>query len=294
MAVVRVAIVTDSAASLPTEFDEAYGITTIPNHLRIGDESLFDDRGASDARVASALESGLAVTTTPPTPEEIGAAYRAAASAGAEAIVSIHVSSAYSTVLDNARVAASRSPVHVTLVDSGSTGMAQGLVVLAAAAIAAEGRTSDEVAGGALIVAKSCRFLFTVEGFDYLRRGGRVSAMVRAFGNLLHVHPIISIHDGETTVVDRARSDDRAHHVIRSSMELYASTLAHPAACMGVLIGTDPQKAPPLNIGGPVIAVAVGGSLAAHTGPGTCGVAVADMPPEFRRVHGGSAGRVGP
>jgi hypothetical protein len=201
---------------------------------------------------------------------------------------------AYSAMLDNARAAAARSPVHVTLVDSGSTGMAQGLVVLAAAALAAEGRTSDEVAGGALIVAKSCRFLFTVEGFDYLRRGGRVSAMVRAFGNLLHVHPVISIHDGETTVVDRARSDDRAHHVIRSSMELYASTLAHPAACIGVQIGTNPKEAAPLNIRGPVITVAVGGSLAAHTGPGTCGVAIADMPPEFRRAHGGRDGRVGP
>jgi DegV family protein with EDD domain len=289
MAVSRVAIVTDSAASLPPEFDEAYGIATVPNHLLIGDESLLDDRAESDARVAEALRSGLAVTTTAATADEIGAVYRTVARAGAQAIVSLHVSSMYSTMLDNARAAAARSPVQVTLVDCGSTGMAQGLVVLAAAALAAEGRTSDEVAGGALAVARSCRFLFTVEGFDYLRRGGRVSATVRAVGNLLHIRPVISIHDGEMTVVDRARGEERARHVIRSSMELYASTLAHPAACVGVQIGTAPEEAPPLNIRGPVITVSIGGSLAAHTGPGTCGVAVADMPREFRLAHGASA-----
>jgi DegV family protein with EDD domain len=288
MAVSRVAVVTDSAASLPHEFDEAYGIATVPNHLLIGDEPLLDGRGESDARVAEALRSGVAVTTTAATPDDIGSAYRRVARAGAEAIVSIHVSSMYSTMLDNARAAASKSPVHVTLVDCGSTAMAQGLVVLAAAAIAAEGRTSDEVAGGALAVARSCRFLFAVDGFDYLRRGGRVSATVRAVGNLLHIHPVLSIHDGETTVVDRAWSEERAHHVVRSSMELYASTLAHPAACMGVQIGTAPEEALPLNIRGPVITVSVCGSLAAHTGPGTCGVAIAEMPPEFRRAHGGS------
>lgn len=276
-----VAVVTDSAASLTVELVEAFGITDIPVHLRLGSESWLDADKASDRRVNEALDSRAVVGTAAASPAEIAAVYRSVARAGAESIVSIHVSSEYSSMLENARVAAVRSPIPVTFVDSGTTAMGQGLVVLGAAALAREGRTADEVAGGALAIAKSCRFLFTVESLDYLRRGGRVSAMVHAVGYLFNIRPVISIHDGATAVVDRVHKVEKARDVMRSSMELYASTLAHPAACVGVAAGTAADKGLTLSIRGPVLEVTVGGSLAAHTGPGTCGVAVADMPPGF-------------
>jgi DegV family protein with EDD domain len=285
-----VAVVTDSAASLTTELVAEFGIFQIPVHLRIGDEWFLDIDKASDARVNAALNAHGVVTTTAASPAEIAAIYRNVARSGAESIVSIHVSSEYSAMLQNARQAATRSPLPVTFVDAGTTAMGQSLVVLAAAALAAAGRTADEVAGGALAVARSCRFLFTVESVEHLRRGGRVSAMVGAVGHLFNIRPVISIHDGDTTVVDRVHKVERARDVIRSSMELYASTLARPAACIGVPAGSTAHKDLTFSIRGPVLEVAVGGSLVAHTGPGTCGIAVADMPPEFAaalRARGG-------
>ncbi len=279
-----VAVVTDSAASLSTELIAEFGIAMIPVHLRIGRESFLDIDKASDARVNATLDARGAVTTVAASPAEIAAVYRNVARSGAESIVSIHVSSEYSTMLQNAREAATRSPIPVTFVDAGTTAMGQSLIVLAAAALAGAGRAADEVAGGALAVARSCRFLFTVESMDHLRRGGRVSAMVRAVGYLFNIRPVVSICDGDTTVVDRVHKVERARDVIRSSMELYASTLAHPAACIGVPPGSAVDNGLTLSIRGPVLEVAVGGSLAAHTGPGTCGVAVADMPPEFAKA----------
>ncbi len=279
-----VAVATDSAASLSTELIAEFGIAMIPVHLRIGRESFLDIDKASDARVNATLDARGAVTTVAASPAEIAAVYRNVARSGAESIVSIHVSSEYSTMLQNAREAATRSPIPVTFVDAGTTAMGQSLIVLAAAALAGAGRAADEVAGGALAVARSCRFLFTVESMDHLRRGGRVSAMVRAVGYLFNIRPVVSIYDGDTTVVDRVHKVERARDVIRSSMELYASTLAHPAACIGVPPGSAVDNGLTLSIRGPVLEVAVGGSLAAHTGPGTCGVAVADMPPEFAKA----------
>jgi DegV family protein with EDD domain len=279
-----VAVVTDSAASLSTELMAEFGITQIPTHLRIGDEWFLDIDKASDARVNAALDARALVTTAVAPPAEIAAIYRGVARSGAESIVSIHVSSEYSAMLQNAREAATRSPIPVTFVDAGTIAMGQSLVVLGAAALADAGRTADEVAGGALAVARSCRFLFTVESMEHLRRGDRVSAMVGAVGHLFNIRPVVSIHDGEATVVDRVRKVERAREVIRSSLELYASTLAHPAACIGVATGSAADKGLAFSIRGPVLEVAVGGSLAAHTGPGTYGVAAADMPPEFARA----------
>jgi len=284
-----VAVVTDSAVSLTTELIDEFAIAQIPVHLGIGRESFLDVDKASDARVNEALNARALVTTAAASPAEIATVYRTVARAGAESIVSIHVSSEYSAMLQNAREAATRSPIPVTFVDAGTTAMGQSLIVLGAAALAEAGRTADEVAGGALAIARSCRFLFTVESMEHLRRGGRVSAMVGAVGYLFNIRPVISIHDGDTTVVDRVHKVERAREVIRSSMELYASTLAHPAACIGVPAGSAADKGPTFSIRGPILEVAVGGSLAAHTGPGTCGVAVADMPPEFEaalRAHG--------
>ncbi len=286
-----VAIVTDSAVSLTTELIAEFGIAQVPVHLRIGDEWFLDIDKASDARVNEALNARALVTTAAAPPAEIAAIYRGVARSGAESIVSIHVSSEYSAMLQNAREAATRSPIPVTFVDAGTTAMGQSLIVLAAAALAAEGRTADEVAGGALAVARSCRFLFTVESMEHLRRGGRVSAMVGAVGHLFNIRPVVSIHDGETAVVDRVHKVERARDVIRSSMELYASTLAHPAACIGIPPGSAVDKGLALSIRGPVLRVAVGGSLAAHTGPGTCGIAVADMPPEFAKALGAREAR---
>ncbi len=281
MGVPTVAVVTDSAASLSTELIDEFGVVVIPVHLRIGNESFLDIDKASDARVNAALNAHAVVTSAAATPAEIAAVYRNVARSGAESIVSIHVSSEYSTMLENAREAATRSPIPVTLVDAGTTAMGQSLIVLGAASLAAVGRSADEVAGGALAVARSCRFLFTVESLEHLRRGGRVSAMISAVGYLFNIRPVVSIHDGETTVVDRVYKVERARVVIGSSMELYASTLAHPAACIGTTAGTAVDKGLTFSIRGPVLEVAVGGSLATHVGPGTCGVAVADIPPEF-------------
>jgi DegV family protein with EDD domain len=277
----RVVVVTDSAGSLPATVAQSLGIVTIPAHVHVDDDSQLEGVGIDGEQVIAALRDGADVTTVAPSVDEIAKVYRGVARSGAAAIVSIHVSSAFSETLARAAEAADRSSIPVTLVDSGTIAMGQSLVAIGAAAVAAEDRTSDEVAGAALAVARSCRFLFTVESLDHLRRGGRISATLRAVGTLLGIRPVMSIHDGETTVVERARNVDGARETIESSMQLYASTLVRPAACIGHS-PSEAQPSPP-TFKGTVFETTVGASLAAHTGPGTCGIAVAEMPPEFAR-----------
>ena len=279
----RIAVVTDSASSLPSAVSDALGVTIVPVHVRVGADTYVETADLTTGVVASAQQSGADVSTVEPSVDEFAETYRAAARAGAEAVVSIHVSSAFSRTLDNARLAADRSKIPVTLVESGTIAMGEALVVLAAAAVAADGKTTDEVAGAALATARSCRFLFTVEGLDHLRRGGRISATLRAVGNLLDIRPVMSIHDGETSIVERVRHVEGARSLIQSSMELYATTLARPAACVGHVPSPGADIA--ISIDGVTIDTTVNPSLMAHTGPGTCGVAVADMPAEFAKYR---------
>jgi len=282
MADPRVVVVTDSAGSLPPDMERKLGIVTIPVHVQVDEDSRLEGAEITGGEVVAALHDGAEVSTVAPSSDEIAKVYRSVARDGASAIVSVHVSSAFSDTLVHATEAADRSKIPVTLVDSGTIAMGQSLVAMGSAAVAAAGRSAEEVAGSALAVARSCQFLFTVETLEYLRRGGRISATLAAVGALLGIRPVMSIQNGETTVVERARSLDGARSVIGSSMELYASTLARPAACVGHSPGEDPDVA--INIKGAVVETLVGASLAAHTGPGTCGIAVADMPPEFAGI----------
>src|SRR3712207_1113831 len=105
-----------------------------------------EDIGPAD--VARALTSrGQRVSTSRPTPGDFVAAYRAALAAGADRLVSIHLSSELSGTWDAARVAASQVGEHiVSVVDSRSAAMGTGFAVLEAARAAAEGadlRTVD-------------------------------------------------------------------------------------------------------------------------------------------------------
>ena len=101
-----VAVVTDSAVSLTTELIDEFAIAQIPVHLGIGRESFLDVDKASDARMNEALNARALVATTAASPAEIATVYRTVARSGAESIVSIHVSSEYSAMLQNAREAA--------------------------------------------------------------------------------------------------------------------------------------------------------------------------------------------
>ncbi len=67
--------------------------------------------------------------------------YEKLAANGAESIVSVHISSELSGTFESAQLAARRSPVPVTLVDSRQVGMGTGYAVLAAAEAIAAGAT---------------------------------------------------------------------------------------------------------------------------------------------------------
>ena len=73
------------------------------------------------------------MSTSRPAPAAFLEAYEAAARAGADAVVSVHISGDMSSTIGGAELAAAESPVPVTVVDSRAMGMAMGYAVLAGA-----------------------------------------------------------------------------------------------------------------------------------------------------------------
>src|SRR6187399_2350604 len=93
---VSVAIVTDSTAYLPVDLVARQGIWVVPLHVVLGGQQFSEGVDVTTAEVAAALRKFIPMSTSRPSPQAFLDAYEAAALGGAEAIVSVHISSGMS------------------------------------------------------------------------------------------------------------------------------------------------------------------------------------------------------
>src|SRR5204863_1990071 len=127
----RVAVVTDSAASLPPELAASTGVIVVPQQLLLEGRH-GDEEDIPPEQLAAALRGGARAATAPPPSPAFFWAYQDAIAGGAEEIVSVHVSERLSATCEAARVAAGQVRVPVRVVDSACVGMGLGFAALAA------------------------------------------------------------------------------------------------------------------------------------------------------------------
>src|SRR4051812_32954155 len=130
----RVAVVTDSTASLPPGLAAGSGVHVVPLDVLVDGERFAEGVDLTSARLASVLRAGARVTTSQPPPAAFAAAYREAVERGAREIVSVHLSGELSGTVRAAELAAMAAPVPVHVVDSRTVVMGLGFAVLAAVA----------------------------------------------------------------------------------------------------------------------------------------------------------------
>ncbi|APS21672.1 DegV domain-containing protein [Streptomyces sp. Tue 6075] len=206
----HVAIVTDSTAYLPRPTMERHGITAVPLTVVLGDRALEEGTEISARSLALALQKRHSVTTSRPSPEVFAAAYRAAAEGGADAVVSLHLSSEFSGTYDAAKLAAKDAPVPVRVVDTGMVAMALGFCALAAAEAAEAGGGLDEAVSAAEKRAAGTSAYFYVDTLDYLRRGGRIGTAQALLGSALAVKPILELDGGRIEMLEKVRTASKA------------------------------------------------------------------------------------
>src|ERR1700760_929806 len=126
-----VAVVTDSTAYLPVELNGTYDLTVVPLTVIINGEQGLEGEEISPAEVARALNGRrFAVSTSRPAPAQFSEAYRRLLDAGAEGVVSVHLSSRLSGTHEAAQLAAAEFGSDVQVVDSMTTGMGLGFIAL--------------------------------------------------------------------------------------------------------------------------------------------------------------------
>src|SRR5690349_14265540 len=276
-----VAVVTDSTAYLPSELAGTYDLTVIPLTVVINGDEGIEGEEISPADVAYALgQRRVTVSTSRPAPEQFVAAYRRLLDAGADGIVSVHLSSQLSGTYDAAVLAAVEIGPRVQVVDSGTTAMGLGFVALAASARAAAGDSLAAVREAAVAHSTQVSTLFYVDTLEFLRRGGRIGAASALLGTALSVKPILHVVDGAIVVRDRVRTAGRAlarlvDLTVEVSAEGEVDIAVHhleaadrAAALADALVVRLGDRLRDCYI------TEVGAVVAAHVGPGVAGVVV--------------------
>ena len=280
-----VALVTDSTALLPAEVVGQRGIAVVPLQVVIGAKSYDEgvDAEATPETIAVALRDWTPVSTSRPTPAMFLEAYERAAAAGAEEVLSIHLSGEVSGTFESAQLAARDAPIPVHAVDTRQLGMAVGFAVLTAADVLDDGGSCEKAAGAALARADAATSLFYVDTLEYLRRGGRIGAAAALLGSALSVKPLLKIVDGRIGRFEKVRTAGRA---LSRLEELAVAAAGERDVDVAVAHLASPDRAEALaeNLGRRLAAQLedravtvgeVGAVIGAHVGPGMVAVVVA-------------------
>lgn len=275
-------MITDTTAYLPPELLAEYGIEVVPLYVVLAGRSGHEGTEISSADVAAALNTrGQTVSTSRPTPGDFVAAYRRCLDAGADRLVSVHLSAELSSTPDAARLAASQVGEHiVTVVDSRSTAMGLGFAVLAAARAAAVGAEAAEVAEVARSTAAATRTFFVVDTLEHLRRGGRIGSAAAILGSALAVKPVLHVHEGRVVPLEKVRTSARAQNrLVQRAVEAAGTrpvsvAVHHLAAAERAewLAGELRERLPNMV---ELYVSELGAAIGAHVGPGAVGVVIA-------------------
>ncbi|WP_285724594.1 DegV family protein [Psychromicrobium xiongbiense] len=286
--VVRVAVVTDSAASLSVEVLHRYPeglLTVVPMSVvvngtvyREGDDDLME-------QLSLGLAAGMPVTTSRPSPGQFERAYRVLEEAGFAAVLSIHLSAELSGTVEAARLAAQRVSIPVSVLDSRSVGPAQSLAVEAALEAAARGLGVEEMALLAEERLAGSSVLFYVPSLEQLRRGGRLGAAASWLGTVLAIKPLLAIADGKVVPYERVRSAPRAIARLEDIISQRVVAARTPVRVIVLGFGNETQREEFTARLGRRLAAGiecehstVPAVIAAHVGLGVLGVVVATAP----------------
>jgi DegV family protein with EDD domain len=270
-------IVTDSTADLPDELIRAYDIAVVPVLAQFGRETLHDGVDfTKDEFYARLVASDEPPKTAAPSVGMFEEVFRKLAAEGSE-ILSISLVANLSGTYNAARQAAQLvENARIECVDSQTTTMPMGLIVLKAAQAARAGAPLGEVVALVESLRQRAVLYVALQTLRYLEKGGRIGKMRALLGTMLSVKPIMQVANSEVQPVEQVRTWKRvpprmvelaqSRGTYDELAVVYTTTrdVAEQVADMCAAAGMLPRER--------IHVVQAGGVLGTHVGPGAIGI----------------------
>lgn len=269
-------VVTDSACDLPASTLAEYGVTVVPLKIRFGDQEFVDrEELTTDEFWARCSASAELPATAAPSVGNFQAAYEGLAAEGATGVVVVSLSSALSATMQSAQLAAEEvaGRIPVIVVDSLSVSLGLGMMVLAAADAARQGKNIDEVAEAARSLVSRTHVWAAFDTLENLKKGGRIGGAKALLASALAIKPIIEVRDGKVEQGGKQRTRSKALaflvDTLREAGEIESLMVLH-ADCSDV--DTFLEMLRP-QYDGEIVVGEIGPVVGSHAGRGTIGIA---------------------
>ena len=197
-------ITTDSTCDLPARLLERYNVTVFPLGVVKAGKLYHDGVDIRTADIAAHVDAGGEITTT----NAVNAAdyedtFRTLTEQY-DAVIHINIGSGFSCCCQNAKLAAEEVP-EVYVVDSENLTVGHGLLVLAAAEAAEEGKSVAEILNLLEDMVPRLETSFVLDRLDYMKKGGRCSSVTALGANLLKLHPCVEVIGNKMSVTKKYR-----------------------------------------------------------------------------------------
>ncbi len=182
----------DCTCDIGQELKDQFQVQFFYNHIQIGDESFIDGVEISSEELYAAWrERGILPKTAAISPEEYYSYFEQWVKDGCE-IVHLNLGSALSGSYQNCCIAAEQLE-HVYPIDSANLSTGIALLVVKAGELIEAGASAAEVQAAILNMREKSHASFVLDTLEFMRAGGRCSAVMAIGANLLRLKPQILV-----------------------------------------------------------------------------------------------------
>ena len=275
----KIRISSDSTCDLSPELVRRYGIEIVPLSVTLG-EDIYKDGVEMDVNDIYAYvdSTGNLPKTSAVNIADYGTVFRRLTKDGG-AVIHFCISADFSSSYQNACAAAEQIG-NVWVMDSRNLSTGQGLMVLRAADLAAEGADPETICAECAEMADRVDASFVIDRLDYLYKGGRCSALSAFGANLLRLKPCIEVRDGRMLpekkyrgaferVIPQYIADRLADSERIDRTRVFITHTRCSDACVRNAVETVRRLLPDLS---EVLETTAGATVTTHCGPNTLGV----------------------
>lgn len=209
-------IIVDSTADLFTELKSR--VDVVPLTVHFGEEEYLDDVTIDHKTFYEKLiESDVLPTISQATPDSFIKEFQKIKENGDSAVV-ITISSKLSGTYQSAVIAAEDFD-NIYIVDSGSAAIGSGILAERALKLADDGINAREIAKLLNEEKEKIVIIALFDTLEYLKKGGRISKTAAFAGSVLNIKPVLSVIDGEITVLGKARGSKMGNNLLVEEIE---------------------------------------------------------------------------
>lgn len=204
----NIVITADSTCDLSPELIRDYHIIVTPLHVMMGEETFTDGVDLSAAQIFDYVsQSGVLPKTSAVSISEYAAVFRPLVESG-KTVIHVNIGGKFSSTGQNAAIAAEEvGKDKVFIVDSENLSTGSGHVVLQIADMIQQGLSAREIVEKIQDLLPRIDASFILGNLEYMRKGGRCSAVAALGANLLNLKACIEVKNGVMGVGKKYRGN---------------------------------------------------------------------------------------